>query len=458
MNDKNILQKLFYYLVLTIFTFIGIIFLFKKNLIVTVLAFIIILLISKNKKIKHFEILLFIISLLIRLIVITVINSPQIDDSQKLLEASYMFARGDYSFSNTLYFKMWGYQIGLVIYQGILLKLFNSEFLLKFLNITYSSLTVVIVYKLSKKFTNEKAARITSMLYMIYPKTLIMNTYLYNQILSAFLMYMGIYILLKDNKNIKDYIISSIFIALGNIIRPEGIVIIFSLLVYIILIINKTNKKDLLKKLSIFIIIYLLIGNISSFIVKTSSISKVGLKNTNPIWKFVLGFNYESCGTYNIKDESIITNYQKEKETIINRIKSKNTPKLLVCKTSKFWLPSIERIRVNNNKTYNLLNFKISYNIIEKIGSNLSRNIYTITLIMSIIGVIINKNKLYKNNSIYLVILFITTFFVYELIEINSKYTYFIVVSIFILSSYGYEYIINNYNNFKKVITKSLNK
>ena len=458
MNDKNILQKLFYYLVLTIFTLIGIIFLFKKNLIVTVLAFIIILLISKSKKIKHFEILLFIISLLIRLIVITVINSPQIDDSQKLLEASYMFARGDYSFSNTLYFKMWGYQIGLVIYQGILLKLFNSEFLLKFLNIIYSSLTVVIVYKLSKKFTNEKAARITSMLYMIYPKTLIMNTYLYNQILSAILMYIGIYILLKDNKTIKDYIISSIFIALGNIIRPEGIVIIFSLLVYIILIINKTNKKDLLKKLSIFIIIYLLIINTSSFIVKTSNISKVGLKNTNPIWKFVLGFNYESCGTYNIKDEGIITNYQKEKETVINRIKSNNTPKLLVCKTSKFWLPSIERIRFNNNKTYNLLNFKISYNLIEKIGSNLSRNIYTITLIMTIIGVIINKNKLYKNNSIYLVILFITTFFVYELIEINSKYTYFILVSIFILSSYGYEYIINNYNNFKKVITKSLNK
>ena len=60
---------------------------------------------------------------------------------------------------------------------------------------------------------------------------------------------------------------------------------------------------------------------------------------------------------------------------------------------------------------------------------------------MAIIGIIKYRKDMYKNNSILFVIMMVVTFFVYLLIEIQARYTYFNIISIFIISSYGYEYI-----------------
>ena len=70
---------------------------------------------------------------------------------------------------------------------------------------------------------------------------------------------------------------------------------------------------------------------------------------------------------------------------------------------------------------------------------------------MCIIGVIFNRKKIIKDNSFFFVIMIMVTFFVYLLIEIQPRYAYFIHVSIFILSTYGYEIVLNK---IKKLLNK----
>ena len=341
---------------------------------------------------------------------------------------------------------MWGYQTGIVIYQGLILKIFNSELAIKIINAIFSSLTVVLVYKGASKLTNEKTGKIVSLLYMILPISLILNSMLNNQILSALLMYIGIFFLIKKEKKLKDYIISAILISFGNIIRPEGIVVVFSLLVYELLKFKKEAAVDIAKKVLVFLVIYLFIGKTASFIVQKTNINPIGLENKNPLWKFVLGFNSDSCGYYTEDDEKYIQDKDLEKKIIKERLSNpEKIAKLEVCKIEHFWLLPDESTRSNtlSNKKYKIFNHEFEYKTLENIALKLNSFIYLITLIMCFIGIILNRKKMYEDNSVFFVILFITTFFVYLLIEINSKYIYFILISIFILSSYGYDYLLS---------------
>ena len=237
---------------------------------------------------------------------------------------------------------------------------------------------------------------------------------------------------------------AAILISLGNIIRPEGIVIVFSFLVFKLILLKKDNILDTIKKVVVFLTIYFVIGSTSSVIVQKLNINPIGLKNTNTMWKFVVGFNYDSCGYYSQEDEKIINNKALEKQVIIERIKSKNMPKLMVCKIQHFWLfpEDMSKSETLNEKTFNLFGHIFKYSTIEDIALKYNNYIYFITLFMCFIGVIFNRQKIVEDNSLFFVILLITTFFVYLLIEINFKYIYFILISIFILSSYGYDYCI----------------
>ena len=163
------LSNFFIYFSIVVFAFVLFLYLFTNDFIWLILALGLSFFIARNDRIKKFGLLLFIISFVIRFVIIIVFNFPQVYDFATLLDASHMFSHGDYSFNQWFHFHTWGYQTGFVIYQGFLLKLFNSEFLLKLLNVLYSSLLCLFVYKFSKKISDEKSARVVSLLYMIFP-------------------------------------------------------------------------------------------------------------------------------------------------------------------------------------------------------------------------------------------------------------------------------------------------
>lgn len=184
------LSRVFIYISIIIFSLVFFLYLCTNSFIYFILL--LILSIFLSKRIKHFGLFLFLFSFISRLIFIIMFKFPQLDDFSTLLEASHMFSNGDYSFNQWFHFHTWGYQTGFVIYQGFLLKLFHSEFLLKFLNIIYSSCLVLFIYKVGKRISDDKSSRIVSLLYMIFPFHVFLNSIMANHHLATLLMYLGI--------------------------------------------------------------------------------------------------------------------------------------------------------------------------------------------------------------------------------------------------------------------------
>lgn len=452
------LSNLFVYLSIVLFAFVLFLYLIFNNFIYIVLALFIALFISRSSKIKHFGLILFFTSFVIRLVFVIVADFPQVYDFETLLEASKMFAVGDFSFNKWWHFYTWGYQTGFVIYQGVLLKLFHSVFLLKLLNVIYSSSLVYLVYMLGKRISDEKSARFVSLLYMIFPFYIFMNIILANHHLATLLMYLGILFLIKREKSFKDYIFAGILLALGNIIRPESIIIILTVLVYEFFLLDKEKIFNTFIRVCALLVVYFSIGFGASFLVIKSGVNPSGLENKDPLWKFILGFNHNSCGYYDDSDSQ----YQVNRETELAIIKERalsdlpRTGKLMLCKIDRFWLSSGLNFETGSfyNKEFNVLGMNIKFSTVEDIVMSFNKHIQITGLVLFFIGIFVNRKKL-SNEALFLLIMTVITFFVFLFIEIQPRYAYFIHVSIFILASLGIESI---YQFIRKYNIKCLKK
>lgn len=454
-------SNLFIYFSIIVFSFVLFLYLVTSNHLFLIVSLGLSIFIARNEKIRKFGLLLFLVSFLIRLVFIIIFNVPQVYDFATLLDASHMFSHGDYSFNSWFHFHTWGYQTGFVIYQGILLKLFNSEFLLKVLNVLYSSLLVLFVYKFSKHISDEKSARVVSLLYLIFPFYVFLNSVMVNHHLATLLMYLGIVFLIKKDKTYKDYLISGLLISFGNIIRPEGIIVVLAFLVYEFFLFDKSKLLNTLIRIGSFLIVYFSIGFIASNLVIVSGVNPSGLKNKDPLWKFLLGFNYETCGYYADSDSV----YQIDRDTEISVIKDRafgniaRTGNLMACKIDRFWLFSGLDLETGsfNDKSINMLGVNIKFSDVSNIVVDFNHDIHIFVLCLFLLGIFVNR-KVLSNESLFLLIMTVITFFIFLFIEIQPRYLYFIHVSIFILASLGvkvlFDFIksIKDKNILKKVL------
>lgn len=391
------------------------------------------------KKSNSFIIFLFLFSFITRLIVILTINTPIISDFKTMYEASLELINATNNYKNSIYFINWAYQMGHVVYQSILLSVINSVVFLKIVNAFNSSLTVVFIYLISKKISSSTSSKIVSVLYSIFLFPLLLNTVLTNQILPVLLTLISIYILI--NLDYEKYIFKSIIIGLilglANILRSEGIVIIFSILLYSIYLIFKKHNKNIFISFVIIFISYMMIFNISSTILIKTNISTNGLKNMNPTWKFVLGFNYETNGMYSdIDAERYAFNKDESKKIVLERLKEYDKIPMLFLKKSKIlWLNSDLSWsigHIQNVKIYNILSYINQLFII----------FFTLLSFVSLF----NLKKL-DNTQIITTLILITYFFVYLLIEVMPRYAYSLEVFQVILSSIGLDVILRKLNN-----------
>ena len=102
---------------------------------------------------------------MIRIGVILWIDTPVISDFKTMLEASKELVNGTDAYKSMPYFITWGYQMGHVIYQAILLNIINSITFLKIVNAIATSFTVVMIYLIGKELSTSKAAIIISIIY-----------------------------------------------------------------------------------------------------------------------------------------------------------------------------------------------------------------------------------------------------------------------------------------------------
>lgn len=437
------LKKLFMGFSLGVFSFLGMVFLLYKMYLPAIVVIVLAFLVSRKIKVKRFWILLLVGSFLIRLAAIVVFNFPQTTDFKLMYECALKFVNHDFSWNSTAYFMMWPYQSGFVVYEGLLLKLINNIYFLKVLNIIYESLLVVLIYYFSRRFVKDESARVAAILFMVYPYNIYLGTTLANHHIATILSYLGIVFLLSRKKKPYYFIVAGILIGLSNVLRPEGIIIIFSYLLFMIFNLKKDNFKKEVLGFLILLVSYGGINLICSNLIILSGVNNDGLKNTNPLWKFVLGFNGDSCGYYDSNDEVYINDKEKELEIIKERLNPSNVGRLVLCKTNRMWLSNKIDVKDSSyDKVYHIGNIKIKFNDLANVVSLTNHYIFLFVMVMMILGVFRNRKDIINNESLFFLIMVVVAYFVFLLIEIQPRYLYLIHPSIFILSAYGIEEIL----------------
>lgn len=403
---------------------------------------------------NKFIIYLFLIAFLLRVGVVLTIHTPIISDFKTMYDASIELLNHTDSYKNSSYFLLWGYQMGHVIYQSLLLHIINSVTFLKIMNALITSFSVVLIYLLCRKVSKEKYAKMMSIFYMIFPFPLLLNTVLTNQLLPVTLTLLGIYLLVGldyKNKYIHKSIIIGLLIGLANILRSEGIVILFGIFLYsFLLLIQRYDWKKIICSFLLIAVSYFSIFQVTSYVLEKTNISPNGLNNGNTTWKFVLGFNYETNGMYSEEDASIYAGFsEKSKEIVRERLQEyQNIPMLFIKKIKIQWINSDLSWsigHIENRKLYHVFN-------------TINQIFIIVLLLLAVVGAycilryqFFIIDKVNRTSLIAFMILF-TYFGVYLLIEVMPRYAYSLQIFEVILASIGLEFICDNL--LKKQLSK----
>lgn len=391
--------------------------------------------ISKHKII----IFLFLFAFVIRIGVILWIDTPVISDFKTMLDASKELVNGTDAYKSMPYFICWGYQMGHVIYQAILLNIINSITFLKIVNAIVTSSTVIMIYLIGKELSTTKAAIIISIIYSIFLFPLLLNTVLTNQLLPMLLILIAIYLWMKKKKENKLMpVIIGILLGISNMLRSETIVIIIAFVLYtIFLMIKKENRKALIINLCLIIISYFTLTTATSFILKATDISPSGLENKNSSWKFLEGLNVETRGQYS-EDDAVKYSYDKKKTTkeLKKRIQEEwqQYPLLFAKKTKILWL--------NSDLSWPLGHIENQEDL--KLYEGINQIFIYFFVIMSLLSAITLFKKTYKKEQILILLILFVYFGVYLFIEVMPRYAYSLQIFEALLASITLGYILDN--------------
>lgn len=391
--------------------------------------------ISKHKII----IFLFLFAFVIRIGVILWIDTPVISDFKTMLDASIELVNGTDAYKSMPYFICWGYQMGHVIYQAILLNIINSITFLKIVNAIVTSSTVIMIYLIGKELSTTKAAIIISIIYSIFLFPLLLNTVLTNQLLPMLLILIAIYLWMKKKKENKLMpVIIGILLGISNMLRSETIVIIIAFVLYtIFLMIKKENRKALIINLCLIIISYFTLTTATSFVLKATDISPSGLENKNSSWKFLEGLNVETRGQYS-EDDAVKYSYDKKKTTkeLKKRIQEEwqQYPLLFAKKTKILWL--------NSDLSWPLGHIENQEDL--KLYEGINQIFIYFFVIMSLLSAITLFKKTYKKEQILILLILFVYFGVYLFIEVMPRYAYSLQIFEALLASITLGYILDN--------------
>ena len=406
----------------------------KLSIIIGLLVLVGLYVFYKKENIKNYTLFIFILSFIIRLISIFVLNVEICDDFKTMYEASLSIINGSFDFMNGFYFRTYPFQLGLTLYQVLLLKIYNNVIILKIFNSIYTSLCVVFIYLISKKLFKEKIAKVVSLSYLFYLYPIYLNSVLTNQHIPALLMLIVIYFVVSREESIKNSIIIASLLGIANFFRSESIILIMGIVIYYLVFINKNNYKEKIINSICVIGVYLILTFCTNQILLHSSLYKNSddsLDKNVTVWKFYCGLNDKYNGIYNEEDQNVYFNSDNEKELLVERIKSDylKFPVLFLKKEVILWTQTNYDIRLTNKWNYDTIFF-------------INQGVLNVIMILFVVGLFPKKEK--ENDKILFLKLLIGLYFgIYLFIEISPRYAYNLHMIVVILMGIGVDRLFN---------------
>jgi hypothetical protein len=306
---------------------------------------------------------------------------------------------------------------------------------------------------IARKISNDFAARAVALLYLFYPAPYFLATVLTNQHFAACMFLLAIYIFLVEKLNwaVKGTI-TGVLISLGNTVRPIGIVIIAASILWGIIEVIRSHNYFKICSVTILLISYLLVNYGCSAFVKNTGINSEGLVNNFPLWKFVVGLNYESKGTFSYEDEDKVYKIQDfdernnvAKQVIKQRLSIgfKQLAKLMNEKQIAMWGVTDTLSWGFYNQIDGQLVPSKELKKLEPTILKIEKIYYVLIFILMFLGLckLFMDNKI--NQGVLLLSLILLCYFgIHFLIEIQVRYRYFAVIIVFIMAVKGSEMLL----------------
>lgn len=395
---------------------------------------------------------LFLVRFALAMVSALTLKPEPVQDFNTMYQAACQLAAGDFSYLENVYFFKWAYQSAFVAYEALVIRVFGSGLLpLQILNAVWMAATVCMVYLIAKKFFSEQVSVAVSLLYAVYPAPLMLAGVLTNQHLATFLFYLAIWLLLReDSLSWKSALLAGVCIALGNAIRGVGIILILAILLFALLLLfarQGINPAKTALKFGSVAVTYFLVMALLSVSISASGINPEGLNNNLPSWKFLVGLNMETNGSWSRSDyetfqfEPFDQAEAAMKDEVKNRLSVGpiSLAKLAVRKSAVMWgdyedfywgfsaLDSGTRIG------------PVSVNTLQLLLSRFDKGVYLLTYTLALLGLIhlLRSGPLEQKGLLLLVILLCGYYGVHLILEVQSRYRYFLMPAVFLLAGQG---------------------
>lgn len=417
--------------------------------------------------------LIFVLSFMVKVVFVIVVDTKQYSDFELFYWITNEVANHTTRYLDGDYFGIWAYQIGFPTAMSVMIKIFGAKtFPLILANCAFLSVTNACIYLIARQFIQEKTARMTALIYLFMPFVFGLSTVYTNQHLASMLFYIGIWILTVQLKfSIKRSLGAGLIFAIGNVIRPEAITILLALVVLIGLIFFnlaspkisdlKMKFKEVVLPILVCVGTYLIISTIIPQFFIASGINPHGLSNNFPLYKFVVGFNQQSEGTFSKADadylfenDYFVENPELRDEEAAKMIKErlsvspKEMVRLMASKIRIMWSPApftySAFVGFDLNDRMNVFGLQMPLRMLLYVFTFIDFLFYFWLFAMCGLSMfVLLKAKKSNPLLIFLTALFLVVFGVYWFIEVQHRYSYFAIPALYILATTGMAYISN---------------
>lgn len=252
-------------------------------------------------------------------------DSIPIGDFNRMFICAREYLDGStYMFKDYSYFARFPHMSITVLYFSLIMKIFsNSLIAIRFINILFSMLNVILLFFISKQIFKEQKKSIWVLLISsIYPPMIFYNNVYCSENLAIPLLLLSILLFFKatnmNNQNKFLFIsISGLSLSVMHLFRPLGYIMIIAYTMYIFIYFKEKIKTKICVNL-LLIVTFILPFIIVSYMLMVLNITNNPLwHGTEPISMSVLrGTNIESGGAWNQEDADLADKYEGDYESL----------------------------------------------------------------------------------------------------------------------------------------------
>ena len=256
-------------------------------------------------------------ALLVRCAWAAAVDPQLLSDFNSVYSAARALAQGVNTMRDSPYFQCWSYQTGYVVWMALLIRLFgDSVLMLKLSNALFSSLSVLLVYLLARRFASRQGAGGAALLYLFYPGAWLLTPVLTNQHLSECLLLAAVYVYTIPAEGWKKKLPlaagAGALLTLSNVIRPAAVTAVLAVAAAAVLEVLGRGapvpgrRRQAAAMAVLAVAVYAGLGAGLSGLTRATGLNPGGLENNLPQWKFVLGLNQETDGGYSREDANFV--------------------------------------------------------------------------------------------------------------------------------------------------------